>query len=688
MGRDGITVMDIDGSSETLFTHGGEHDEMPAWSPDGSKIAFASNREDVMDIYVVNTDGSGETRLTSNAARDVDPAWSPDSAKVAFASNRCGSMQIWVMNADGSSQDMLTRAGANEQPAWSPDGAKIAFVSNRDGDEEIYVMNADGSGEVRLTSNAARDVDPAWSPDGAKIAFASDRDGMSQIYVMNADGSAQTRLTYDNGWDTEPAWSASGARLALLPSPTAVSARQGLKVGAWAEVVAGGDCARVSDTQPEALQCAWCLNPLTPGLIGYVVDGPKREEGITWWAIAGQGWVRERSLRFHHQGDPPWPTRPDLADAGSVAFIGPDGNVWLMKPDGSERLQLTYFVNPRPSGAASSSPITEAEARVSELAWSPKGNLLAYTAEGREKAVDIIDTDGRLVLRIPDAGSPSWSPRGDLIAIVRGQLPEPGSGLAVLDLQGRAMLELPKGGEARWSPDGRRIGYLDFGVDQSPPSMFWKATGMIAEPDTGVTRRVDAEDQSDGVIHGPPTWSPDGSQFFYGDRLFAADGTKIGSLPGIAVGWSPDGQSVLIGGSLYSVLQRNVVRRFKFTPLAPMDAPPWAALGKFAWAEEGRRFVHYDWGIYGQEHQEQGINGLAFLEIETGARDVLPMSYIGNLEPSPDGHHLLFESRHSLAPSDCTTSSPDSCWIWFVDSDGSDLTLLARGTHPGWQPQP
>ena len=473
------------------------------------------------------------------------------------------------------------------------------------------------------------------------------------------------------------------------PTPTPAPASQGLAVGAWAEVLASGDCAKASNMQAETLPCARCSDLLSTAVVGYVVDGPKREEGITWWAIAGQGWVDERSLRFHHQGDPPWPARAELAEASSIAFIGSDGNVWLMKPDGSEKRQLTHLVNPRPSGATSPSPTTEAEASVSELAWSPKGSLLAYAIEGREKAVHIIDTDGRLVLTIPDADSPSWSPGGDLIAVGRGRLPEPGSGLAVVDLQGRAILELAKGGEVRWSPDGRRVGYLDFGVDQSPPSMWWKATGMIAELDTGVTHRVDAEDQLGGVMLGSPTWSPDGSQFFYGDSLFAADGTKIGSLPGIAIAWSPDGESALIDErsyhtSLYSVSQGSALQRFEFVYVPPTEALPSEALGKFAWAEEGRHFAYYDWGTF----SERGIDGLNFLEVTTGARHVLPMSSIANLQPSPDGHHLLFESRPPFLQPFCTTSSPDSCWIWLVDSDGCGLTLLGRGTDPTWQPQP
>ena len=138
----------------------------------------------------MNADGSGVTRLTDNDADDWSPAWSPDGRRIAFDSNRDGDFEIYVMNADGSGVTRLTDNDADDwSPAWSPDGRRIAFDSDRDGDFEIYVMNADGSGVTRLTDNDADDWSPAWSPDGRRIAFDSNRDGDFEIYVMNADGS-------------------------------------------------------------------------------------------------------------------------------------------------------------------------------------------------------------------------------------------------------------------------------------------------------------------------------------------------------------------------------------------------------------------------------------------------------------------------------------------------------------------
>jgi Tol biopolymer transport system component len=143
----------------------------------------------------------------------VNPAWSPDGTKIAFATNRDGNYEIYTMNPDGTGPTRLTNNTSSDyEPAWSPDGTKIAFATNRDGNDEIYTMNADASNQTRLTNNTAVDAAPAWSPDGTKIAFKStgDTDPFAyryEIYTMNADGSSQTNLTNNPGADDSvPDW--------------------------------------------------------------------------------------------------------------------------------------------------------------------------------------------------------------------------------------------------------------------------------------------------------------------------------------------------------------------------------------------------------------------------------------------------------------------------------------------------
>ena len=214
-----IYAMNADGSGQTNLTNHPASDAGAAWSPDGTRIAFGSDRGDRggnFEIYVMNADGSGVTRLTNHSARDVGPAWSPDGARIAFTSRRDGNAEIYAMNADGSGVTRLTDHSADDyHPTWSPDGARIAFTSRRDGNREIYSMNADGSGVTRLTNHAAFDAWPAWSPDGTRISFASDRDGNFEVHVMNANGSGVTRLTNHSEFDGAAAWSPDGARIAF-----------------------------------------------------------------------------------------------------------------------------------------------------------------------------------------------------------------------------------------------------------------------------------------------------------------------------------------------------------------------------------------------------------------------------------------------------------------------------------------
>ena len=204
-----IYTMNSDGSAQVALTNT-DSESQPAWSPDGSKIAFRSVRDGNTEIYVMNADGSGEVNLTNTSSQEANPAWSPDGSRIAFDSFRGGNHDIYVMNADGSGQVNITNDAAfDEEPAWSPDGSRIAFTTDRDGNNEIYVMNADGSSFTNLSNNAAQDSTPAWSPDGSRIAFR--RNG--EVYVMNADSSNPVNLTNDPTSDSYPDWSPDGSKI-------------------------------------------------------------------------------------------------------------------------------------------------------------------------------------------------------------------------------------------------------------------------------------------------------------------------------------------------------------------------------------------------------------------------------------------------------------------------------------------
>ena len=120
----------------------------------------------------MNSDGGCQVNLTNDPADDWSPAFSPNGTKIAFAHFFDGNQfsDIAVINTGGSGMQRLTTSHG-EYPAWSPDGTQIAFASARDGNYEIYVMNADGTDQTRLTDDPAYDMSPVWSPDGKQIAF-------------------------------------------------------------------------------------------------------------------------------------------------------------------------------------------------------------------------------------------------------------------------------------------------------------------------------------------------------------------------------------------------------------------------------------------------------------------------------------------------------------------------------------
>jgi TolB protein len=185
----------------------------PAWSPDGTRLAFSSSRAGDPDIYVVDRSGGNLHRITSSPGPDVSPVWNRKTGtEIAWVSGRSGLPQVYIMGADGTNVQQMTDQGYAVSPSWSPNGQFLVFSWMRHygpgapGAQDIYIMDVASKKWAQLTHDGGRNDFPSWSPDGRHIVFQSSRSGSLEIWSMLADGSNQKQLT-TVGSNSEPDWS-------------------------------------------------------------------------------------------------------------------------------------------------------------------------------------------------------------------------------------------------------------------------------------------------------------------------------------------------------------------------------------------------------------------------------------------------------------------------------------------------
>jgi Tol biopolymer transport system component len=239
---DDVYVSPLDVETPKQLTVRRADDGQPAWSPDGTRLAFKTTQAGSNQLAVINADGSGETLLTRTFRfSEGQPAWSPDGKRLLYRRTPENPLvqnaDTWVLDIEASAKDptqpvtqaVLLRTGDERYPSYSPDGTQIAFRGDLDlaepsGDEEIYVMDADGTNVRQLTSNADFDSAPSWSPDGRRILFERAPAGTftpgveaqeKDVYVMRADGSHVRRLTDSPGLDEGPEFSPDGTKIAF-----------------------------------------------------------------------------------------------------------------------------------------------------------------------------------------------------------------------------------------------------------------------------------------------------------------------------------------------------------------------------------------------------------------------------------------------------------------------------------------
>lgn len=454
-----IRVARVDGSDERQLTSSAR-DQAPSWSPDGRRILFESFRDGNAEIYVMDANGQNQRRLTENQVYDSGASWSPDGKSIMWFSangpgtpeDDYGASDLWTMRADGSGKRRIARLpGSDTYPSWAPDGRRVVFTSHRHGNGELYLLDLQTSQVTRLTDHPASDDHARWSPDGRNIAFLSWRDGDEALYVLSPGSNAPVRVNTGRS-AAAPSWSSDGKWI-LFHSRTdsgteifRVRAPQAEPERVPSRPVAA-QLSNVSSSGARDRQSAWSPDS------NFLVFVSDRLQGVHWGESAlylldlrtGRAGRVRRSIE---DGRPSW-----SPDGRYLAFESTDRDesrrIYVSAPDGRSSRNLT----PLPGSYG-------------HPAWSPDSTQIAFAGRpASAKSYDIYRTDltGRPGVRVSDGvgqnTSPTWSADGKSIAFVSDRdgnkdiYVTSGDGAAVRRLTNNPGLDdVPQ-----WSPDGRSI---------------------------------------------------------------------------------------------------------------------------------------------------------------------------------------------------------------------------------------
>lgn len=176
-----------------------------------TRIAYVNRQEKKFSLIVADSDGHNEQIVLTQNEPIMSPAWSPDGSQLAYVSFETGHAVVYVQSLYTNRRVVLANfRGSNSAPVWSPDGKQMALVLTRDGSSQIYLVLPDGSDIRRITFSGAIDTEPHFSPDGQYLLFTSDRGGSPQIYRMLVKGGSTERLTFGDGTNFSPRHSPDG----------------------------------------------------------------------------------------------------------------------------------------------------------------------------------------------------------------------------------------------------------------------------------------------------------------------------------------------------------------------------------------------------------------------------------------------------------------------------------------------
>ena len=408
-----IWVMPASGGVATALTDPAGDARQPAWSPDGSRIAFQAYWDGNYHIWSVGADGTGLRQHTRGRFDHREPHWSPDGGRLAFSSDRGGSYDVWVIGVDGGDLEPRTDWPGNEYgPAFSPDGREVAFAA--DGDRSgIWLTGSGGPGVVAEDAGPQRVAEgdggelnaPSWSMDGGTLSFSSIGEGMSRLYAVAVGGGEPRTLTgeEEDVFPFRASWTAAGD---LYHTGNGVvrwrrgdgSGRRDVAFSATVALDRTGYPRRSRDLRGSG------SFPVR-GIVSPAVspDGTQvafSALGDLWLHTIG-GEATRLTDDAWIEADPAW---------------SPDGRrlVFASDRDGS----LDLYV--RDLRAGSDRRVTEGAAATMP-AWSPDGSRIAFVGSAAGTAVRVVDLATGVVetLRagLNGAGRPSWSPGGGSVLV-------------------------------------------------------------------------------------------------------------------------------------------------------------------------------------------------------------------------------------------------------------------------------
>jgi len=182
-----------------------------------TRIAYVTKAAQKYNLWVADSDGEGAQSALTSPEPIISPAWSPNGSQLAYVSFESRKPVIYAHDvASGKRRLLANFRGSNSAPAWSPDGKQLVATLSRDGGSQLYAIGLNGGEPKRLTQSSSIDTEPAFSPDGRYIYFVSDRGGAPQIYRMSPGGGNAERVTFTGSYNISPAVSPDGRWLAYV----------------------------------------------------------------------------------------------------------------------------------------------------------------------------------------------------------------------------------------------------------------------------------------------------------------------------------------------------------------------------------------------------------------------------------------------------------------------------------------